>query len=126
MSKAAGKRIKRQYEYLVNLSFNESVRFDGAWEKRVDSWLDEIRARAREWAKGDVERWRVLFDIPDRADAIMRGCSPAAQRRHRATTFALLEAECARLVAEAMDPRMFRTNAMAPEWLEMRRYVAKG
>ncbi len=125
MSKAANRRLIRQKEYLIGLSFRSPGRFDAAWEKRVDSWMDEIGGRAREWGKGDIEKWRVLFAIPDRADSIMRACSPAAQRRHRAATFALLEGECMRQVARMFGRCMSRTNAMSPEWLEMKRYYPK-
>ena len=125
MGKAARRALKRKMEHLSELSFRSHGEFDAAWEKRVDSWLDEIGDRAREWGKGDIEKWRVLFDIPDRADVIMRACSPAAQRRHRAATFALLEGECSRQVAQMVDRRLCRTNAMSPEWLEMKRYYPK-
>jgi hypothetical protein len=118
MSKAARRRARRQNEYLVKLSFSDPARFEAAWEIRVESWMAEIRTRAREWRDGGTESRLLLFDIVGRADAVMRECSPGAQRQHRIDTYGLLEAECARLVADCVDRRLFRTNGIGPERLK--------
>jgi hypothetical protein len=117
MSKAARRRVKRQNEYLVKLSFHDPDRFEEAWVKRVESWMAEIRSRARSWRKGSIESRLLLFGVADRADEIIRECSPEAQRRLRMETYGLLEAECARLVAECVDRRLFRTNGIGSERL---------
>lgn len=123
MSKAARRRARRQNEYLVKLSFHDPARFEEAWEKRVESWMAEIRTRAKDWRKGGIESRLLLFEIVGRADAIIRECSPGARRKHRMDTHGLLEAECARLVAECVDRRLFRTNGIDSERLK---WMARG
>lgn len=115
--------MKRQNEYLVKLSFHDPARFAEAWEKRVESWVAEIRTRAKDWRKGGIESRLLLFDIVGRADAVIRECSAGSQLEHRMDTYRLLEAECARLLAVCVDRRLFRTNGIGSERLK---WLARG
>lgn len=112
MGKAAQRRLRHRGEHLAELSHRDPQRFEAAWEKRVDSWLEEIQDRARQWRSGDIEGWRQLFEIADRAVSAIRGCSPAARRRHLQATIDLFEHVCAVEVASIVDRRLYRTEAM--------------
>ena len=122
MGKAAQRRLRHREAHLAELSHRDPERFEAAWEKRVDSWLEEIRDRAREWRSGDIEGWRRLFDISDRAVSTIRCCSPTARRRHLQATIDLFEHVCAVEVAAIVDRRLYRTDAMNAERLAFRRY----
>lgn len=107
MSKNARRRIRRQNEYLIMISFESPDRFDLAWEKRISSWLVDIRRLALSWKDGRMDTGEALFDIVDRALLILERCAGPVRRRHWQQTCDVLSDACCRNIAAITDRRLY-------------------
>jgi hypothetical protein len=109
MGKAAKRQRRRVTDYLARLSYEEPERFEYQWDKRMGSWLREIRDLAEKWAQGKATRKRV-FGIVDRAMEILEACDEKIYRKYGPKTFGQLSHECAAQLAIIIDPRLYRLS----------------
>ncbi len=71
MGKSAKRRHSQQMAYLIRLSYMDPDHFEAACEKRILSWMDDIRRLALAWKTGETDARKTLFDIVDRAMTIL-------------------------------------------------------
>ena len=113
MGSAAESRKENRKRFLARLATECPERFPYHWERRVDSWMIEIRLAAREWASGgDTVRSRI-FPIVETAMETLAACGPEAWERYAAWTHGVLVHECTARVAGIVDPRLYRLSNMA-------------
>ncbi len=113
MGKAALRRKARRKDYLAELSRRDPARFAREWDKRLNSWLFEIRSIANEWAKGGIESHRHIFSVVDAAMDILSACEASVYHQHKSSTFDLLSNEAAAQTARVTDRRLYRPSNMA-------------
>jgi len=110
MGKAAIQRRAKRSRYLAGLARNEPERFRREWEKRLASWIDEIRLNAGKLRDKEKHRVPAVFERLKEAMVILEGCGDEAFRRYAPYTYHLLATECCRQFAINVDPRLYRLN----------------
>lgn len=110
MSKVARRRKIRRRDLLVRQSYRSAERFAREWEKRMESWLCEIRCLARQWRSGGADVGRRLFDIVDEAVCILNLCEPQVRQLHMENTHDALINECCRCTSMVVDRRLYRLS----------------
>ncbi len=108
MGKAAMKQRKAAGRYLAAVFHEDPQAFDRKWDRRLQSWIHEIRSRGRGWRKGGAEALRLIFAVPDIAMETLRACGPEIYERQAKRTWSLLTGECCRQVADTVDGRLYR------------------
>lgn len=106
MGKAADRRNQRRGTFLSQLFLENPERFEFEWEKRVLSWLSDIRMATKD---GNMQGPSV-FRIVDHAASVLRGCGEEAVRKHGEATRRLLENTCCRALSQQFDKRLYRLN----------------
>jgi hypothetical protein len=113
MGKAAKRRQMSRRRFLAKLSSENPVAFEFQWERRIDSWMSEIRFAAREWKSGgDASRERI-FLILDEAMVVLENCGADIYGKFAKKTHALLCNECCAAVADVVGAEMYRLSNMA-------------
>jgi hypothetical protein len=118
MRKAARRRQRRLKKYFAELSYRCPQKFEIEWNKRLVSWLYEIQRLRAGWEKGCADSRQPLFDIVDRAMAIIDCCSPEIRHQYRGITYELLSHEGSVQVARTIDRRIYKLNILDPEYLK--------
>lgn len=113
MGKAAKKRRDNRKRYLVNLASLNSEYFDYQWERRLDSWLTEIRLTAQDWGRNTTGMEKRVFSILDEAMGILEACDPAVYAKYADKTYKSLNDACCRYVSGVVDPRLYRLSNLA-------------
>ena len=109
MGKAAKRQRKKSLDYLVRLSYENPERFEYQWDKRMVSWLENIRYLSMQWPRGQKVRGRI-FGIVDRAMEILEACDGRIYQSYGPKTFGQLSHECAARLAIVIDPRLYRLS----------------
>lgn len=111
MGKAARQRRRRRVKYLVNLSFCAPEQFSESWERRIDSWLIQVRRLGRMWAMGKVQKNDMkIFDYIGEAMHILSQCDEPVRKAYECYTYDVLCHECSMQVAKITDRRLYNTS----------------
>jgi hypothetical protein len=108
MGRAAMKQRRAVGRYLAVVFDEDPQAFDRKWDRRLDSWIFEIRTRGRNWREGGSGALRQIFAILDNAMETLRACGPEIYGRQAHRTYSLLAGECCRQVADTVDGRLYR------------------
>lgn len=112
MGKATERRIIRRQEFLARLAASNPVRFREEWNKRVESWLDEVWQRAGKLSDHNGNRVRPAFEVVDEAVHILADCedSPAIQEAH--SSIDALRHEACRALSVHIGRRIYHLNVI--------------
>lgn len=111
MGKAARQRRRRRMQYLVNLSYSDPDLFGESWERRIDSWLLQVRKQGHLWAIGKSEQSDMkIFDYVDDAMHILSLCDESVRKEHERYTYDVLSHECSLQIAGITDRRLYSTS----------------
>ena len=113
MGSAAENRKENRKRYLARLAAECPELFTYHWERRLESWMIEIRLAARDWFSGGEAAKVRIFSIVDTAMETLAACGPAAWERYAVQTHGILVHECTSYVAGIVDPRLYRLSNMA-------------
>ena len=108
MGKAATKQRKAVGRYLAAVFEQDPQAFECKWDRRLESWIDEIRTRGKRWRTGGSGAVKQIFAILDNAMETLRACGPEIYGRQAHRTYSLLAGECCRQVADTVDGRLYR------------------
>jgi len=108
MGKAATKQRKAVGRYLAAVFEQDPQAFECKWDRRLESWIDEIRTRGKSWANWRLGAVKQIFAILDNAMETLRACGPEIYGRQAHRTHSLLAGECCRQVADTVDGRLYR------------------
>ena len=112
MGKAARQRRRRRVQYLVNLSFSEPEKFADSWERRIDSWLVQVRTLSCQWAKGRAQSGDMkIFDFVDEAMEILSQCDEPVRKKYAHSTYEVLSHECSVQVAGITNRHLYRVSS---------------
>lgn len=103
MGKATKRRQDNRKRYLVNLSSTSPERFEYQLERRIESWLKEIRLAAN---TSD----RKVFSILDEAMSILEACGKKVYNQYASYTNGILCDACCQTVAGTFDSRLYRLS----------------
>lgn len=110
MGKAAiHRRIKRR-RYLARLANEKPERFEKEWEKRLSSWMKQIRRDAGQLWDRETGALPPLFERVDEAMLVLQHCGEETYQRYAPEAWDLLTTECCRQFGRRVDPRLFRVN----------------
>ena len=112
MGKAARRRKARRRGYLAELSYEALARFGWESDKRLQSWLSEIRLLAGRWAKGEDESERRFFELVDYVISIFEGCERSTHQKYLSENRSVITHECCAQVSRVIDPRLYRLSNM--------------
>lgn len=113
MSKASERRNKRRIKYLLQLVETDSEKFSREWSKRLESWSNQTRRNAGTLYPDDNNAEKSVFDIVDKAEEILKQCGQKAYELEAEATREILETECTKAVAQAVDHRLSRLTTTA-------------
>ena len=105
---ASQRRFDKRAKELGALFRSDPQAFARVWEQLVRGWLVEIANRARAQRIGDSEERKLkIFEVL----AVARRLSQAVGVREQVSeSLTVLEHECAKLVANLTDPRLYLFN----------------
>lgn len=110
MGKAARKRQRGQSRYLARIAAEQPELFAEKWDRRIDSWLREIRLAIAEWKRGGDAVSERVFEIVDGALETLDACGPEMFNRHAKGTYnTLCDAYCTG-AAGILDRRLYRLS----------------
>jgi len=112
MGRAATKQKKAIGRYLTAVFEQDPQAFDRKWDRRLESWIDEIHTRGKSWRNGGSGARRQIFAILDSAMETLKACSPEIYRKQAHRTYSLLAGECCRQVADTVDGRLYRLTSL--------------
>lgn len=136
MGKSSERRFKKEAKRLTELVEKDTSSFLKVWNCRIDRWLWEMCDIARQiqikentketnqtasdkkLSKKKMEV-QTISGIWKRADNLIRACGEKVEALIGSQTRNLLDAECARLIAQVYDPQLYRIIAY-------RQYTEKG
>jgi hypothetical protein len=109
MGKAGQRHRQKLSKRLKELARQDTRIFLKEWQKRLDSWVDEIRRRGQHLRNEDQsdERQAWVFEVLEQAERLLTLCGPEVGRLVGAYTRDILIHECCKAVAFAIDPRMY-------------------
>lgn len=127
MGRASERKLRKEARRLVQLVETDIGSFITAWNVRIDGWLREMRVVAARGGSEDssisedaaTSRTRNSSEIETisgvcrRADKLIRACGASIETLVGTQTRDLLDAECARLIADVYEPRLYRVLAHA-------------
>ena len=112
MGKAATKQRKAVGRYLAAVFEQDPQAFECKWDRRLESWIVEIRTRGKSWRTGGSGALKQIFAILDSAMETLRACGPEIYGRQAHRTYSLLAGECCRQVADTVDGRLYRLTRL--------------
>lgn len=110
MGKAARKRLRGKIRYLAEIAETRPELFAHKWDRRMDSWLREIRLSIAEWKRGGDASGERVFAIVDGAMETLAACGPEMFDRHAKDTFNVLCDACCAGAAGILDGRLYRLS----------------
>lgn len=110
MGKAAERRKGRREKYLAGLAEKNPERFQAEWNKRMDSWLEEVNRRAGKLVDGKGNPIPPAFEVVDTAKGVLEasGVKETAIEAHNSID--MLSSECCKEVSSRVDGRLYRLN----------------
>lgn len=110
MGKAARKRLRGQGRYLAKIAQSQPERFAEKWERRIDSWINEIRLSIAEWKAGGNATHERVFEIVDGALVTLATCGPVMFDRHAQHTYDVLCNECCAGAADVLNSHLYKLS----------------
>lgn len=110
MGKAAERRKARRQQYLSALAVSNPEKFHEEWNKRIESWLDQIQIRAGRIVDRKGTPIPRAFEVVDSARRILAECGNKASSPMMRDSVETLTHECCRALASEIDPRMYSIN----------------
>lgn len=110
MGKAARKRLKGQSCYLAKIAETRPELFAEKWDRRIGSWLREIRLSIAEWKVGGDAASERIFEIVDGALTTLSACGPKMFDRHAKHTYDVLCNECCVGAAGILDSHLYKLS----------------
>lgn len=110
MGKAARKRLRGQSRYLAKISETWPELFAEKWDRRIDSWLREIRLSIAEWEQGGDAANERVFEIVDGALTTLAACGLMMYERYAKQTYDVLCNECCVSAAGVLDPHLYKLS----------------
>lgn len=108
MGKAAMHRRLKRLRYLARLAVEEPKRFDHEWEKRLSSWMEQIRRDAGRLQDPNSGPVPPVFERVEEAMMVLQHCGKQTYERYAPEAWELLTAECCQAFSQRVDPRFFR------------------
>jgi hypothetical protein len=110
MGRAVRKRQRGQSRYLAKIAATHPALFAEKWDRRIDSWLLEIKLSVAEWKRGGNAATERVFNIVDAAMATLAACGTTAYEQHARHTYDTLCSECCTGAAEILDPHLYQLS----------------
>jgi hypothetical protein len=110
MGKAARKRQRGQSRYLAQIAAIQPELFAEKWDRRINSWLWEIKLSIAEWKRGGDAAGERIFGIVDTAMETLAACGPEIYDKYAKHTYELLCHEYCAGVAGVIDQRLYRLS----------------
>ncbi len=110
MSRAGERRQRQSSNYLAKLAQQNELAFRREWNKRIRSWLLEIRHRGEKLrAEYDPKvEGELVFSVLDRAADLIASCGLGVEKLVGLETRTVLANECCKVVAGVFGPEMYR------------------
>ena len=108
MATTAQRRQQKQARFLRSIAQDDRRRFHHEWNKRVQSWLQEIHRRGALLRRGDGQHSELgrIFEIIEQAERLIASCG--VEDLVGSQTRQLLIDESSRITARVYGPEMFR------------------
>lgn len=110
MGKAARKRLRGRSRYLTRIAETQPELFAEKWNRRIDSWLTEIKLSVAEWKLGGDAANERIFDIVDSALATLAACGPVMFDQYAKHTYDVLCNECCVGAAGILDRHLYKLS----------------
>jgi hypothetical protein len=110
MGKAARQRRLRRMKFLADLAKEDSSRFDMEWERRLSSWLEQIRKDAGILRNAEGRSVVAVFEYVQEAIALLSLCGQEVFEKYGESSWEVLTNECCRSLARRVDPSLFRLS----------------
>lgn len=117
MGRASRQRNLSRMKKLAGLAGKDPELFDFEWEKRVSSWLDQIRKDAGVWQQtiktGKKEIKAIVspvFKLVDIALETLMYCGMDTYEKYAEETCEILSTECCRQFGIRVDRNFYRLN----------------
>lgn len=110
MGSTAQRKNRRRMQYLSELAAKNPEKFKEEWNKRVESWLDQIQLRAGRIVDRKGKPIPRAFETVERAREILAECGNKASSPMMRDSVETLINECCRALAAEIDPRMYSVN----------------
>jgi len=110
LSKAGQRRQNKSSKYLATLALQNELKFRCEWNKRVHSWLLEIRHRGeqlRSESDPKIECERV-FGVLNHAAHLIASCGTTVEQLVGDETRAVLANECCKVIASIFGADLYR------------------
>lgn len=112
MGKSGLRRLRKRARMLQELAYSNPDGFKRLWDAQVSGWMQEAHRRGRrlltEEQSGETQEG--VFDLARHAKDLLSLCGGEASRLVESESLASLEAECARVFAMAIEPKMHRLS----------------
>jgi hypothetical protein len=110
MGKAADKRRKYQAKLLAGLAITDPDKFHLEWNKRMESWVDELWRRAGKLTDKNGRPIPPVFEIVDKVCNILSECRNREEIVKTYGSIDILKHECAKALSEHIDRRIYHLN----------------
>lgn len=107
MGKAAERRKASRLRYLATLALANPDRFRSEWDKRMDSWLHEIRRRAGILVDNHGETMPPAFDVIKEAERLLHASGLRKDDLEEHRSINILVNECCKVLASHIDNRLY-------------------
>lgn len=109
MGKAADRRMASQAKYLAQLAATDPEQFYMEWEKRMDTWLYEIRMRVNNFSNGNADQMKPAFEVVKKATRLWKEIGLKSDLKDYCS-INVLTTECCKGIAMHIDPRLYRLS----------------
>ena len=110
MGKAANRYDAKRVRYLKTLAKSPD-QFEIEWEKRLNSWVKEIRRNAGRLKSKDGQQIMAIFQFVDKAMHILQECGEDVYLVYGERTYDLLTGECCKAFSEKAVYQYLRTSS---------------
>jgi hypothetical protein len=112
MGNSGLRRMRKKAKMLRELADSNPEGFKRLWDEMVEGWADEANRRGRRLSKDEQsgENQESVFGVAQRAKDLLLLCGGETARLAGSESLPLLEAECARVFALAVEPKLYRLS----------------
>lgn len=112
MGKAAERRKAQRQKYLSGLAKANPEKFRDEWNKRMDSWLLEVRRRAGKFKDEDGKPIPPAFEVIQHAKRLLTECGIKETVLENCNSVDMLINECCKILSYHIDRRLYQLNVI--------------
>lgn len=110
MGKAAKREKAKRRKFFKSLAERDARNFAMEWEKRLSSWLFDIKKYAGKLSNWKGERRPPVFSIVDEAMSILEACGQKIFDKYASETYELLTNQCCISFSEEGVPQFYKMS----------------